>query len=111
MVLFATTGFVVNKHYMNGELFSASLYSNPETCCVDDDFCACCYEESHVVKVDHSFLTSKEQLLESIQQPARHILNNITIPHFQILTGTFYPVFKPPYPRAAIQEWLQIFLL
>ncbi|MBS3807622.1 MAG: hypothetical protein KGY60_08980 [Bacteroidales bacterium] len=111
MVLFATTGFVVNKHYMNGELFSASLYSNPETCCVEDDFCACCSEESHVVKVDHSFLTSKEQLLERIQQPARHILDNITIPAFRIFTGTFYPVFTPPYPRAAIQEWLQIFLL
>ena len=111
MVLVATTGFVVNKHYMNGELYSASLYSNPETCCVDDDFCACCSEESHVVKVDHSFRTSEKQLLRNFQQPARNILIHHTLPALGVLTQTVFPVTQPPYPRAAIHTWLQTFLL
>ena len=111
MVLFATTGFVVNKHYTNGELFSASLYSNPDTCCVEDDFCACCSEESQLMRIDHSFLSSKEKKLESLYQPAQPILYNNTIEDFRSLTKAFHPVFEPPYPRAAIQKWLQIFLL
>ncbi len=50
-----TLGFTVNKHYSGGELFSFSIFSEPESCCAD--VCNCCDEESETVQflVDYTF--------------------------------------------------------
>ncbi|MGM0530728.1 MAG: HYC_CC_PP family protein [Bacteroidota bacterium] len=63
LVLCATTGLAVNKHYSNGELFSASLYSSPETCCQVLNFCYCCHEETERFKITDYFRTSSQQNL------------------------------------------------
>lgn len=52
----ATLGFTVNKHYSGDELFSLSIFSEPESCCAD--VCNCCDEESETVQflADYTFV-------------------------------------------------------
>lgn len=111
MVLFATTGFVVNKHYMDGELYSASLYSNPESCCIENDLCACCQEESHLVQVDNSLPASGQQTLKPFQQFKAGTLHFAHVKETLSRASYQHPVLKLPHPPEAIHTWLQTFLL
>ena len=43
-----TLGFIINKHYSGGELFSLALFGEPESCC--EDMCGCCDEESETIQ-------------------------------------------------------------
>ncbi|MBS3768895.1 MAG: hypothetical protein V5A47_01245 [Bacteroidales bacterium] len=112
IVLCATTGLAVNKHYSNGELFSASLYLNPEICCQNEDFCYYCHEETEVFKITDFFRNSSKQ--------------NLNTDHIDPIRKTdvsqmFYPVspifknithkLKHPRNNYSITKFLQVFIL
>ncbi len=52
LLLIATIGFVVSKHYCNGQLVSVTLLHEAHSCCGDSD---CCHNEDLLVKVKNDF--------------------------------------------------------
>jgi hypothetical protein len=61
MLLSATTGMAVSKHFCNGLLISFSIYMEADSCCDKD----CCQDQSEFVQLDEEF-----QLTESSEVPA-----------------------------------------
>lgn len=52
LLLSATTGMAVSKHFCGEYLISVSLFSNPDTCCDDGN---CCHNESSFYHLDENF--------------------------------------------------------
>lgn len=42
MLLISTSGIIINKHYSNGQLYSASLFTKAKSCCEAD---TCCHSQ------------------------------------------------------------------
>ncbi|MCB2206793.1 MAG: hypothetical protein KQH67_00740 [Bacteroidetes bacterium] len=51
-----TLGFTINKHYSGGELFSFSIFGEPESCCAD--VCNCCDEETQTIQFHADYVFS-----------------------------------------------------
>jgi hypothetical protein len=52
MLLFATVGVAISKHYCSGNLVSTSIFTEAESCCDDDD---CCKNETDFFKLDEDY--------------------------------------------------------
>lgn len=52
LLLAATTGMAVSKHFCGEYLISVSLFSNPDTCCDDGN---CCHNETAFYQVNEDF--------------------------------------------------------
>jgi hypothetical protein len=52
LLLSATTGMAVSKHFCDDFLISISLYTEAETCCNDGN---CCHNESTFYQLDEDF--------------------------------------------------------
>ena len=111
IVLCATTGLAVQKHFMHGELYSTALFSSPETCCVDDLVCECCDEESDILKVEDTFRTSQQQTIPIISQPAQILRQTEAQPAIQSMALYRAQVRKLPLIGIAAEEWIQVYLL
>jgi len=61
MLLAATTGMAVSKHFCNGLLVSSSVFAEADSCCDKD----CCRDHSEFIQLDEDF-----QLSESPEIPA-----------------------------------------
>lgn len=73
LLLTATTGFTISKHYCENTLVSYSLYTEAEACC-EDISDECCHDVSEHFQVKQEFVTTsfsfeKDTLLtlESVQ--------------------------------------------
>jgi hypothetical protein len=55
LLLAATTGMAVSKHFCDEFLISTSLFAESEPCCDDGD---CCHNETAFFQVDEDFSTS-----------------------------------------------------
>lgn len=111
VVLCATTGLVVQKHFMHGELYSTAVFSSPESCCADDLVCECCDEESDVVKVEDTFRTSQQQTVPAVIQPATILRQPQAQPSIQSMAQYGDQRRKLPLVDIAPEEWMQVFLL
>ncbi len=60
-LLLGTAGFVVNKHYSNGKLYSSSLYGEAKSCCADHEMCSCCSTETEYFQVEDDFISTTFQ--------------------------------------------------
>ena len=112
ILLCATTGMVVKKHYMHGELYSTAIFSNPDSCCIDDTTCECCHEENSKLKIDQSFRNSSQQQLAKVyDQPAQIIWNPTEKPVASFLREISFP--PPPLRKAGVSlhTLMQVFLL
>lgn len=114
LVLCTTTGIVVNQHYSNGALYSASIYSEPDSCCgqEEEEQKDTCHEQTKVYKVKNFFLASNPV---TIQVHFQTILHKTNIPGLfsvykpvTFFTYTKYNLFKPKIPKP---ELLQVFIL
>ena len=114
LVLCTTTGIVVNQHYSGGELFSASAYTDPVSCCdsEEEENTSTCHEESKVYKVKNFFRTSSSVTVQTyfsfvIQTIDITELFHITSP---VMKNIYYEVklLKPKIPNP---EFLQVFIL
>jgi hypothetical protein len=52
LLLLATTGMAVSKHFCGDFLVSTVLFSKPDSCCDDDN---CCHNELEFYQVDEDF--------------------------------------------------------
>lgn len=111
VVLCATTGLAVQKHFMQGELYSTAVFSNPESCCVDDLVCACCDEESGILKIEDSFRTSKQQTIPFNTQPTSILRYPEAQPTLHSMVRYRSQVLKLPVKNYTTPEWMQVFIL
>lgn len=113
LVLCTTTGMVINQHYSNGELYSTSIYSNPDSCCDNDtEEVNTCHEESVVFKVKDYFRASQAV---NVKAQFSYILQKINITELFNYTApvikTPLNLFKPLKPKIPKSEFLQVFIL
>lgn len=75
LLLLATTGMAVSKHYCGDALVDVALNKNAESCCNDG---ACCHNETQVYQLDEDF--SAPQVLSNPE------LHEMTVFGFALLT-------------------------
>ena len=56
LLLIATAGVSINKHYSGGNLFSTSVFVEAKSCC--ETPCSCCKNTSELVQVKADFIAS-----------------------------------------------------
>jgi hypothetical protein len=112
ILLFATTGMVVQKHYMHGELYSASLFSRADSCCTDEKDCSeDCHDESEVLKLENTFRGSGQPQVKANLQPAGIIQPESSRSQAISPAGHVSSKLKLPGPGISPQKKLQVFLL
>ena len=113
LVLCTTTGMVVNQHYSNGELYSASLYSSADSCCENDvKEVKTCHEETKVYKVKDYFRASNAV---SIKAQVTLIIQTIKITELFDFTRPLidhpFKQYKLHKPKIPLTEFIQVFIL
>ncbi len=112
LLLCTTTGIAVNQHYSNGDLYSASLYGNAESCCpTDTENHNNCHETTKVYKVKNYFYPSNPSNIH-LQFTSSIKLINLTEKSNScksvISSKTNCKLFKP---NISGPEFLQVFIL
>jgi len=73
-LLFSVIGISINKHYSGNELYSVSVFSEPDSCCDDEDDCDCCTETNDLFQITDVFLQSVIHFVYDV------IIINLTTP-------------------------------
>jgi len=113
ILLVATTGIVVNKHYSAGKLFSVSLYAEAESCCADGDLCGCCDVETQVAQLKTDFQASSQTCP---QITAIDLFTSpVTLPEIPNVSADSYILLpdnhSPPFYSGKTTSLLQVFRL
>ncbi|MCF8219211.1 MAG: hypothetical protein K9I29_09170 [Bacteroidales bacterium] len=77
LLLAATTGFTVSKHYCENTLVSYSLYTEAEACC-EDISDECCHDVSEHLQVDQEFVTTSFSLGKDTFLTSKFIQSSIS---------------------------------
>ncbi|MDB4584061.1 hypothetical protein N9164_12975 [Draconibacterium sp.] len=65
LLLFATVGLAISKHYCGGDLVSTSFFKEAKSCCGDSD---CCHNESAFFHLDEDYsLASVAEVTQSAE--------------------------------------------
>jgi hypothetical protein len=64
MLLTATTGLAVSKHFCNESLISSAFYSEADSCCDDN----CCRDNLEFIQLDEKFQVSESSAVPGIIQ-------------------------------------------
>ena len=107
-----TLGFTVNKHYSGGELFSLSIFSEPESCCAD--VCNCCDEDSETVQflADYTFVVDNfDTTPGEVELLASLITITTAEPELVITKTEFTDKDLPPPDNLTTLSFHQSFLL
>lgn len=97
LLLVATAGMAVSKHYCQGDLMSVSLFGKDKNAC---DMGSCCHDETHVYQVKEDFsspvVTSVPNLaeLDVLGQDLIILENLLKEPETEVTTS--YVDFSPP---------------
>ena len=108
LLLISTSGVIINKHYSGGELFSASLFVEAESCC-ETSCCQHehknnCSEESDFYKLIADFTLTEvqdhEQHFHLLINPVGVELDwNNTYSHNASESVLKHPLYRPPPVR------------
>ena len=113
LLMVATIGLTVNKHYCGGMLMMTSVYTQHELCGdmpMPED---CCEDESIVFNVEDDFQLTIAQISpgpDFIGLIVEPLLLNIEESNSQF-GSAFYEEGSPPYPEPKIYIWDQSFLI
>lgn len=92
LLLIATTGFSITRHYCHDNLMSVVLGTEADSCC--DGPCDCCHDESEHFRLDNEFVSSEMPDLQAKVLPVA--FSNITA--FSLFAVHFFqPDVKPEY--------------
>src|SRR6056297_81633 len=113
LVLCTTTGFVVNKHFSDGELYSVSVYDEAESCCQNEqDHMDTCHNESSLYKVKDYFRASSSI---SIQAEFKTINHPTYITEFFRISYNkdlnLFSELKLLKPKIPKPEFIQVFII
>jgi hypothetical protein len=112
VVVFASHGIVVSKHYIDGQRYSAALFSTAESCCQENEICKSCHNEHEIIKITTSLFASGQKNI-----PPAGSKKAIEKNHFVIhLFKTCITLKNFNQPRISsfkipIREWLQVYML
>jgi hypothetical protein len=104
VLLTATTGMAVSKHFCNGYLISSSIYTEADSCCDDE----CCRNNQEFIQLDVDFNVSEFSAIPDVCElglmfagPGQFdlLLKNEYIHIFQ-------PENEPPPP--GVKTWLAL---
>lgn len=107
LLLTATMGMAISKHYCSGDLISAKLFTEAESCC--DGPCDCCHNENHFYQVQDDFTAVQ---IHEIPQLAQTDIFGHELFSFELETGyenrisLRYFIDSPPPPK--IQKVLSL---
>lgn len=116
VLMMATSGFTLHKHYSGNSMYDFAVLGEAETCCaLDDDRCDCCHDVKEFHKLDVDVVVPADQKLQ-VQQID---LLDISLPQNSRLFATEVQSFvnltqlKLPPPRVVpdISTELQVFIL
>ncbi|MFO7756137.1 MAG: hypothetical protein R6V34_09155 [Bacteroidales bacterium] len=62
LLLFATAGITVSKHYCGDNLKSVTWMNSPDACC---DLESCCHDETQVFMLDNDFTYTPEEAVNT----------------------------------------------
>ena len=99
LLLFATVGLAISKHYCSGNLVSTSIFGEAESCCGDSD---CCQNESDFFQLDEDY--SLVSFSEVPQTAEFELLDfAILVYNFTAIeteeTEEFFEADSPPPPK------------
>lgn len=110
LLVIATIGITINKHYSHGKLFSVALYGEAESCCTD---CDCCHDETITIKLQDDYIySSSDEELPNFSQPITFICDDfIQVTSSAKASKFFLNWDKSPPIKDFSEEHTQIFLL
>lgn len=99
LLLFATVGLVISKHYCSGSRVSTSFFAEAKSCCDDSD---CCHNESKVYQLHEDFTLVS---LSEIPQTTEFEFLDFAILTFNVIkfdseeTEVLFVADLPPPPK------------
>lgn len=90
ILILATTGFTISRHYCMGSLVSVSINHTSKDCC-GNGHCNKCHNESQVFKVSADFLTS---LSHASEASVFHVLFTSADVAFDLLNSNNSSIFQ-----------------
>jgi hypothetical protein len=99
LLLVASVGLAISKHYCSGNLVSTSIFGEAESCCGDSD---CCHNESEVYQMHEDY--SLVSVSETPQSAEFDLLDfTILVYNFTVVeteeTEEFFEADSPPPPK------------
>jgi len=110
LLLLATSGITMSKHYCGNNLRSVGIFSVPQSCC---DAPGCCHTETEVyqVKNDFSVIAFNFEFEDEYPQEIQVIYLAVSFPlTSRSVDNLYYDMHSPPGPEH-IQASLQTFIL
>ena len=118
VLLMATSGFTLHKHYSGNSLYDIGLLNEAETCCttgVDDARCDCCHDvkEFHKLDVDVVVPADIEMQVQQIDLLDVSLPQNSRLFTSEVESFVNLIQLKLPPPRVVpdISTDLQVFIL
>lgn len=113
LLLMASTGFTVSKHYCGEELISVAINEEPKTCC-DGEMKGCCTQETLIFQIEDNFfspfLNNSFQHIVSIDLYRFHNVSTY-VANENNENFIFSEKLPPPENTLAFLTKLQVFLL
>ena len=112
LLLFATVGLAISKHYCGGNHISTSIFGEAESCCGDSD---CCQNESEYFQLDEDY--SLVSVSEVPQTAEFELLNfailvyNFTVVETEETEEFFESDLPPPSKIQTVLSQRQTYLL
>lgn len=108
LLLFATAGITVSKHYCGDNLKSVALMNSADACC---DMNSCCHYEAHVYMLDSDFTHRSEEPVSMTEYKILETRGFTVIASLPDNSSVDYFTDKPQPPRlrtylASIQSFL-----
>ncbi len=113
LLLTATTGVAISRHYCMSRLLSMSIGETTKSCCNEAEAMGCCHNETEQVQVEDDFNPSDVTSLQQIELPLLYTvcaLELFTEP-LEISQPNFYTDTSPPPVEPDIYLKVQSFLL
>jgi hypothetical protein len=95
LVLVATTGIMVTKHYCGDNLAGIAFFSKPEPCC---DMEGCCHFESSFHQLKEDFFTPDNYTKSYLQWQDMFSVDFVAVAIYgpESHAGAIFPVAEPP---------------
>jgi len=113
ILMLATTGVSISKHYCHGSLISFSLFGKAKSCC--DSSCGACHNETAFSKVTDNFEIPTISFEKAKQVELFHstfytclVLDNI-IPNISSFKNTHLKAPPPGIEYSVLPEFLEVF--
>ena len=112
ILLVATTGITVSKHYAGGKLFSVSITGEAKSCCEHD--CDCCDNSVDTYRLTADYIISANTYPADEPVVDLRDINNVAeqdIYHEYLYYSSFLEQYKLPASVPDIQAYLQSYII